>query len=89
MEVGRVDIEDVAGIEAEVESFDELHPLIVGHDHVAVGGTDVGCQGVALSGRIDADNGDAGQGGAIEPEQVLRPIGKENADMERAALVQR
>ena len=68
-------------VDAEVQAVQQRRALVVGDDHGAVGGPDVGGQRLAPPGRVDADDGGAGQRGAVQPEEVLGAVGQEHPDV--------
>ena len=67
----------------EREPFEQRGSVGVGDDHGAVGGPHVGGERLAPSGRVDPDDRRARQRGAVQPEQVLGPVGQEQADVGR------
>ena len=81
--------QDPLGPHPEVEPAQQMGALIVGHHELAVGGPHVGGQRLAPAGGVDAHHGRPGQGGAVEPEEVLGHVGQEHAHVERSRAAER
>ena len=83
------DDEDLVLVHPEVQPVQQGGPLGVGHDHGAVGGAHVRRQCPAPPGRVDPDDGRAGQRSAVQPEEVLGTVGEEHADVRLVGADQR
>lgn len=74
-----------AGRGSEVESIEQGGPHAVGDDRAAAGPADVTGQGLAPPGRVDAHDHRTGQRGTAQPEEVIRQIAHQDADVQGAA----
>lgn len=85
----RVDQQDPVLGEAELETVEQLLACRVGDDQLAVDVADLLLQRRTPSGGIDAHDRGTGQRRPAQPEQELRLVVEQNADVERAIPAQR
>ena len=80
----RVDHEDTLARHTDVESVEEPDELALGHDELAVGVADVGCQLGAAARRVDAHHRGPGHRTGAEPEAQLGDVLEQEPDVERS-----
>jgi hypothetical protein len=85
----RLKVRGVDDIDApQVESVEQVALGVVGDEHLHVGAVQVGDQGVAAAGAVDADRDVAAQPGGREVEQHLGGVVHQEADVLRAIGVE-
>ena len=87
--VGVVDAQEAFVGNTEVEAVEERGARLVGHEELAVGEADVAGQLLAASGGVDPDHRGARQRGGAQPQEVLRDVVEQHADVERSRPAQR
>lgn len=76
-----LDVENRLRGHAEIETFEEFDPRVIGDDHLAVGVSNVASKFGASASRVHADDAGSDESGTTDPEQIVGNVLEKNADV--------